>query len=169
MYASRELADFAVERGREEHRLAVLRHAADDALDLRAEAHVEHAVGLVEDEDLDVVERDHLALDEILKPARRRDDDVRALEPLRLRSDGRPAVGDADPDVLRGREGLDLVGHLERELPGRHEHEGLGGLAVSGDPLDERDPESDCLARSGRRLCKDVTSGERIGKTRDWI
>ena len=31
-------------------------------------------------------------------------------------------------------------------------------------PLDERDPESECLARSGRRLCKDVTSGERIGQ-----
>ena len=128
------------------------------------EAHVEHAVRLVEDEDLDVVERDHLALDEILKPARRRDDDVRALEALRLRPDRRTAVGDADPDALRGGEGLDRVGDLERELAGRHEHERLGGLAVSGDPLDERDPESECLARSGRRLCKDVTSGERIGQ-----
>ena len=159
-----ELTDLAVERCREEHGLAVLRDPADDALDLRLEAHVEHAVGLVEDEDLDRVEREHLPLDEILKPARRRDDDVRALEALRLRSDGGAAVGDADPDALRRGEGLDRVGDLERELAGRYEDESLGGLAVAGDPLDERDPESDCLARSGRRLCKDVTSGERIGQ-----
>ncbi len=159
-----KLADLAVERGREEHRLAVGRDPADDPLDLRLEAHVEHAVRLVEDEDLDVVEGDHLPLDEVLKPPGRRDDDVRALEPLGLRPDWRAAVGDTDPDALRGSEGLDRVGHLERELPGRHEHESLGGLTVSGDPLDERDSESDCLARSGRRLCKDVASGERIGQ-----
>ena len=47
-----ELADGAVERGREEHRLAIVGDAAQDPVDLRLEAHVEHPVGLVEDEDL---------------------------------------------------------------------------------------------------------------------
>ena len=50
-----ELGDGSVERGREEHRLPVVRDAAKDAVDLRLEAHVEHPVGLVEDEDPDVV------------------------------------------------------------------------------------------------------------------
>ena len=40
----------AVEGGREEHRLAVARKPAHELVDLRLEAHVEHAVGLVEDE-----------------------------------------------------------------------------------------------------------------------
>ena len=51
-----ELADLAVERGREEHRLALGGQPAEDLLHLRAEAHVEHAVGLVEHEDRDVVD-----------------------------------------------------------------------------------------------------------------
>ena len=80
-----ELADLTVERRREEHGLPLLRDAAEDLLDLRAEAHVEHPVGLVEDEDADAGERDEPALDQVLETARRRDDDVRALEPLRLR------------------------------------------------------------------------------------
>src|SRR5579864_5996952 len=159
-----ELPDLAVERRGEEHRLPVLRDSADDALDLRAEAHVEHAVGLVEDEDLDAVERDQAPLDEVVKPTRCRDDDVRALEALRLRADRRAAVGDADADAVGTCEALDRVCHLERELPGRHEHESFRGLAVSSDPLDERDSESECLTRSGGRLCKDVPSGERIGQ-----
>ena len=48
-----ELAHLAVERGREEHRLPLLGQAPDEAVDLRLEAHVEHPVGLVEDEDPD--------------------------------------------------------------------------------------------------------------------
>ena len=50
----RQLADLAVERGREEHRLAVARQPAHDLVDLRQEAHVEHPIGLVEDEDADL-------------------------------------------------------------------------------------------------------------------
>ena len=75
----RELADRAVERGREEHRLAIARQPADDAVDLRLEAHVEHPVGLVEDENADVREVDEPALGEILR-------DVRALRPGCARS-----------------------------------------------------------------------------------
>ena len=37
----------------------VARQPADDPVDLRLEAHVEHPVGLVEDEGADPVERDH--------------------------------------------------------------------------------------------------------------
>ena len=135
---------------------------ADDPLDLRPEAHVEHPVGLVEDEDVDVVERDHLALDEILQPAGRRDDDVRALELLRLRADRSAAVGEADLDALRRGERLDLLGDLERELAGRHEHERRRGLAVGGRPLDERDAEGERLARARRRLREDVATREGV-------
>ena len=51
-------ARLAVERGGEEQRLAVGRAGGDEAVDGGAEAHVEHAVGLVEHQRLDVRERD---------------------------------------------------------------------------------------------------------------
>ena len=52
-----EPLDRAVERGREEHRLVLALDAVEDLLHLGHEAHVGHAVGLVEHEHLDVVER----------------------------------------------------------------------------------------------------------------
>ena len=47
-------------------------------LDGRLEAHVEHAVGLVEDEDVDLAERDDAAGDQVLEPAGGGDEDVGA-------------------------------------------------------------------------------------------
>ena len=67
-------------------------HAAQDAVDLRLEAHVEHPVGLVEDEDADVGERDGAPLQQVVQPAGRRDEDVRAARLLDLRRDRRAAV-----------------------------------------------------------------------------
>ena len=49
-----QLADRAVERGREEHGLTIARQPVHDAVDLRLKAHVEHSVGFVEDEYADV-------------------------------------------------------------------------------------------------------------------
>src|SRR5918996_253295 len=47
-------------------------HAGHDAVDLRLEAHVEHPVGLVEDEDLDTVELHRPAVEQVLQAAGRR-------------------------------------------------------------------------------------------------
>ena len=47
------------------------RHFRDDVADIVDEAHVEHAVGFVEHEDLDVVERTRVALHEIEQAAGR--------------------------------------------------------------------------------------------------
>ena len=51
---ARQFPDRAVERCREEHCLAVARQLSDDTVDLRLEAHVQHPIGLVEDEHADV-------------------------------------------------------------------------------------------------------------------
>ena len=80
----RELADGAVERGGEEERLALAAEQRDDALDRGLEADVEHAVDLVQDEHRHVVEPHQAARDEVLEPARRRDDDVAAGRGLAL-------------------------------------------------------------------------------------
>ena len=48
-----QLLDFRRHGGREEQRLPLLRQAADDSPNVGHEAHVEHPVGFVEDENLD--------------------------------------------------------------------------------------------------------------------
>ena len=67
---------------REEQRLPARRQQAADALDVGDEAHVEHAVGLVDDEDLDAGQQDAAALELVEHAAGRRDQDVGAAVEL---------------------------------------------------------------------------------------
>ena len=76
--AAHEVADVAVERGREQHRLARRGALAQDPLDLRGEPVVGHAVGLVEHDDLDRVEVELVLLQQVDQAQRRGDDDVDA-------------------------------------------------------------------------------------------
>ena len=55
--AADELVDVAVERGRQQQALAVGRRRGEQRVDRLVEAEVAQVVGLVEDRDLDVVER----------------------------------------------------------------------------------------------------------------
>ena len=75
----RELHDADREGRREEHRLAAVvgRAAAQDPPQVADEPHVEHAVGLVDDQDLDVAERDRPLLLVVEQPARRAHQQVR--------------------------------------------------------------------------------------------
>jgi hypothetical protein len=50
-----------------------------DGLDVVDEAHVEHAIGFVEDQHLDVLEHGLAGLQVVEQAARRRDQDVRAV------------------------------------------------------------------------------------------
>ena len=51
----RELTNRTVESSREEHRLALARKPLHQPLDLRLEAHVEHPVGLVQHQQVDLL------------------------------------------------------------------------------------------------------------------
>ena len=73
----RDLAGLAVKRGGEEERLTILRAERNHAVDCWAEAHVEHPVGFVENQHLDVVETEGAAAEQILKPAGSCHNDVR--------------------------------------------------------------------------------------------
>ena len=77
-----EAGDFRRHGRREEQRLPREGHQFADALDVGNEAHVEHAVGLVDDEDLDAREQQLAAVEEVEQPARRRDQHVRAAHDL---------------------------------------------------------------------------------------
>ena len=135
--------------------------APDDPVDLGLEAHVEHPVGLVEDEDPDVLERDQALLDEVVEPAGGGDDDVRAAQALHLRLDRGAAVGGCRTDALRLAEQYELLGHLERELAGGGEHERGRGRLVGRDELDDRQREGERLPGARRRLAEDVAALER--------
>ena len=63
-------------------RLAARRQQLADLLDVRDEAHVEHAVGLVDDEDLHAHQHDAAALEMIEQPPGRGDQDVDAAVEL---------------------------------------------------------------------------------------
>ena len=99
-----EAVDLAVERGREEERLSLLADQVDDAVDGRAEAQVEHAVGLVEHEQRDAVEAHEAPLDQILEAAGRGHQDVRAGGLLGLAVDADAAEGGGDAQAAGARE-----------------------------------------------------------------
>ena len=159
-----ELGDGAVEGGAEEHRLPVRRHAAEDPVDLRLEAHVEHPVGLVEHERRGSSPSvDRPALDQVEEAAGRGDEDVRALRAWSIwRPIGRAAVDGRDRQPLRRGERRDVRRDLDRELARRDEDERAGRAFRGGGALDERQPEGERLARAGRRLGEDVEAGERV-------
>ena len=71
-----EIGDRLGHGGGEQQGLALRRQFRDDPADVVDEAHVEHAVGLVEHENFDPVEPQRVALDEVEQAAGRRDQHV---------------------------------------------------------------------------------------------
>jgi hypothetical protein len=164
-----QVADVAVERRREQHRLAAARAVAQDPLDLRREAVVGHAVGLVEHDDLDVGEGDLVRLEEVDQAQRRGDDDLDTLlERVDLVLPARPAVH--GQDALAGVRGdrVEDLGHLDGQLTRRHEDEPERArrLGVVLDPGQHRHAEGEGLARSGAGPAADVAALHRHGDRR---
>ena len=91
-----EALDFGRHGRGEEQRLAARRQQLADALDVGDEAHVEHAVGLVDDEDLDAGQQQLAALEMIEQPAGRGDQHVdAAVELLTWSSKETPPISSA--------------------------------------------------------------------------
>ena len=88
--AAREGPDLVRERRREHQVLALRRERkVDDPADVRDEAHVEHPVGLVEDEDLDLAEVDRAAAEMVEQAPGGRDEHLTpAISSLRCGSSG---------------------------------------------------------------------------------
>jgi hypothetical protein len=77
-HLAREPDDGRRHRRREEERLPLRGHVLQHAADVGQEAHVEHAVGLVEDEDLEAGELRVREAEVVEQAAGRRDDHVGA-------------------------------------------------------------------------------------------
>ena len=92
-----QLGDHRRHGRREEQRLLAGRQAGDDPLEVGQEAHVEHAVGLVEDERVQLVEAGLVLPHVIQEPAGRGDEHLDAgPQRLFLRPHGRAADHEAD-------------------------------------------------------------------------
>ncbi len=111
---------------------------------------VQHPVGLVEDEDPDSVDRQHAPVDEVLKPSRRRNHDVRVGGLLCLRRERDATVHGGNLQAVRARHALELLGHLECKLAGWDEDERCRAWLVCLEKVDEREAERERLARAGR-------------------
>ena len=150
----------------EKEGLAVARHLGHDAVDGRAEAHVEHPVGLVEREHADAVEADRAARDQVLEPAGRGDDDVRLAGELDLALEADAAVDGGDREGARGCDVADLLDDLAGQLARGCEHQCRGALVGGLDEVDQRDAERERLARPGRGFHEHVVTGQRVGNHR---
>ena len=149
-------------RRREHQGLALLRQQSEDALEVRREAHVHHAVGFVEHQDLDVLEGQRLAAVEIQQPAGGRDQQFDALTPEHalLRTERHAAVHGADPHRrearVLARGGLDLRGELAR---GHEDQRPQGRWAVE-QAREDGQHEGGGLAAAGLRSGDQVVAGK---------
>ena len=160
--AVRELADVVGVGSREHQVLALLRQHLEDALDVADEAHVEHAVRFVEDEDLHFGERHGALFAQVEQAAGRRDEDVAAmagLVDLRL-------LGNAAEDDLRAQVAVlavvgDALRNLRGELTRGRQHQRARIAAAAGaELLQQRQRETGRLAGAGLRAREHVAAGE---------
>ena len=115
------------------------------------EAHVEHAVGFIEHQDLDPIETQRMALHEIEQAARSRNQHVDAvLERAHLPADRHAADRERGCDAQVAPVGVEAVEDLSRQLAGGAEHQHAAALAlrrasVGAERVQDRQ-------RKGRRL-----------------
>jgi len=119
-----ELRHGAFHGGGEAESLALAWQNTNNTADSREEAHVEHAVGFIEDECLDAAQRDEPAIEIIFEAAGSGDDEARTL------ADGveLPAFRQTTDDESRRlrllcAQGVILRDDLHREFPGRHKNQ----------------------------------------------
>ena len=153
----REPGDVGRERSRKHQTLTVGRQKLEDAADVRQEAHVEHAVSLVEHDDLDLREIRRALLDMVKQTARRRRQNFdAAAEHVGLRTNVDAAVDHTDAQrrvrrILR-HVGRDLIGQLARRRQDERAHGMTGGrhrgVRMRKNAGDERETEARRLARA---------------------
>ena len=146
--------------GAEEGRLPAARASRQDGLDVDDEAHVEHAVGLVQDHGVDPVQPQLAATDQVEHPSRRADHHrCPLLEGGDLALHARAAIDRHRADVAEDADAADLLGHLDAQLTGRRQHQRLHVLARWVDLFDDGNAEGGGLAGPRLRLPDQVAAG----------
>ena len=150
----RQLLDAHRVGGGEQQGLPARRGLFDDVFDGVVEAHVEHAVGFVEDQRVQAVEYQRTLAQVLLDTPRGADDDVGAvLQGSDLRAEGHAAAQGQDLDVVFGTgQAPDFLGHLVGQLAGRADHQGLAAEVARVDRVQQADAEGRGLAAAGLGL-----------------
>ena len=159
----RELRDRRRHRGGEEQRLAPRGEVLEDAADVGEEAHVEHPVRLVEDEDLEAGELRVREPEVVEEAAGRRDDHVDAApEGVLLRAHADAAEHGRAGHRRVHRELLEVLVDLRRELPrGREDERARGAARLAHEAVQDRQEERGGLAAAGHRAGEHVAARHR--------
>ncbi len=148
-------------------RLAIGRSGRDDLLDGGQKAHVEHAVGLVQNQDANIAQIDQIAAHKIRQPAGCRDQHLRAVtNGPQLRILAQAADGDGGANAGAGRHFDERVVDLHGELARGAQDNGTdaGGCGLLGElanNLEDRQDKRERLAGAGLRGGDQVASGQR--------
>ena len=133
--------------GRKHQRLPMRRQFGNNVLHVGHEAHVQHAVGFVEDENFDVAQVDIALVHQVDQPARRGDENIDAvLERPRLRILAHAAVNDRLPQRGVLAVGAETFADLAGQLAGRREDERADAASVA-------------FRRIARRASSDAAAG----------
>ena len=159
---SGDLADRGGHGGREQRDLLVLWSVGENALDIFGETHLQHLVGFVEDEVVQMREIQGATFEVIDDAARCADHDVRsAPQAGQLHGVGLAAIDrqHGDPRQMRPvpAEGL---GNLQSQFAGRGQHQRLGVLAGGVDARQDRDGERRGLSGAGLGEADHVGTGQ---------
>jgi len=146
----------------EEKGLSLPREGVDDPPDIGKEAHVEHAVGLIEDEDLEPAEVDVPTGHVIEESARGRDDHVDAgAEGVLLGGHADAAIDRVAADLRALREAAEGDLDLGRELAGRREDEGPSvARSLLQESMEDGQKERGRLPGAGLRGPDHVAAGQ---------
>ena len=151
--------------GREQRGLVGGRRAFENPLDVVDEAHAQHFVGFVENQGLQVVEIERLALEVVHDATRGADDDVGAARQL-LQLDGVALAAVDRQDVEAGQiagVALQRLGNLDRQFARRRQDQRLRLGQFDVDLFHQGQGEGCGLAGAGLRLADQVAALQQDG------
>ena len=164
----RHAADRRGHGRREQGDLLAVGGVREDRLDVLREAHLQHLVGLVEHEVLELRQVEGALVEVVHDAAGRADDDVHAATQRRqLHAVALPAVDRQDVHAAQVRGvALERLADLQGELAGGREHERLRTLLRHVEAREDRQRERRGLAGAGLGEAHDVAAGEERGDGR---
>ena len=166
---AREFLDFRRERRREHEALNRFRNQVEDPGNIRQESHIEHTVGFIEHNDLNLGEIHSLLLDVIKQTSRSSSQHLNAAaKHIALRADINTAIHHADPESSLRRISNEIFIHLIREFAGRGKNQGPDGVSrrrrarirFRENPLQHRQAVARSLSRTRLSGAHDVPSGK---------
>ena len=146
---------------REQRNLFVLRGVSEDPLHVLGKTHLQHLVGLVKHQIVQMLKIQRAALEVIDDTARRADDDVRAAsQPGQLHRVGLAAVDRQHGDLRQVRAvTTERLGDLQSKFASGRQHQRLSVLTRGVDPGQDRDGEGSGLPGAGLGQADHVGTG----------